>query len=61
MVTIKNISEEAVAFAGYPAIAPGSTLDVTQEEADVLLLNDSMKLVEKGGKRSGSFKATEVE
>lgn len=44
-VKIQNVSKEIVAFTGIPAINPGEIVTVSQEQADYMLLNDSMKVV----------------
>lgn len=63
MVKIKNIGNEPLAFTGFPILAVGETIEVTQEEADILLLNDSVELVggHRSSRRGGSVKGIEAE
>lgn len=64
-VKITNIGSEPLAFTGYPMLAPGAELEVSKEEAEILLLNDSVKMVEaetsaKNSKKDASFKGVEA-
>lgn len=60
-VKLKNIGSENLAFAGIPLIEPDETFEVSAEQAEVLLKNVSVKMVEDEKKSSKSFKAVESE
>lgn len=60
-VQIKNIGNEPLAFTWFPVIEPGQTIEVTKEQSQKLLLNESVQLIEseKKQKAAESFKAVE--
>lgn len=60
-VQIKNIGNEPLAFTWFPVIEPGQTIEVTKEQSQKLLLNESVQLIEseKKQKTAESFKAVE--
>lgn len=60
MVKLKNIGSEDLAFAGIPLIKPNETFEVSEQEAQVLLKNDSVKLA-KDKESEKSFKGVETE
>lgn len=58
-VTLKNIGSEPLAFAGFPLIEASATFEVSEEQAEILLKNRSLKMIE--DKKEKSFKAVESE
>lgn len=59
-VTIKNISSEPLAFTGFPMIEPEGTIEVSEKEAELLLLNSSVQLVEKETKASAKISSKDA-
>jgi hypothetical protein len=59
MEKIKNVGSEPLAFTGFPMLQPGDELEVTKEQAELLVLNDSIEIV--GKKKNASFKGVEEE
>jgi len=42
-ITLKNIGTEDLAFAGFPLIPSGKTIEVSEADAVILLRNDNMQ------------------
>lgn len=59
-VKLKNVWSEDLAFAGIPLIKSNETFEVSQEQAEILLKNDSVKMIE-DRKSEKSFKGVESE
>lgn len=57
-VKLKNVGSEALAFAGVPMIKPNETIEVSAEQAEILLKNESVQMVE-DKKSEKSFKGVE--
>lgn len=45
-VKLKNDSNEALAFAGFPLIQPNQVFEATEQDASILLRNSNVKLAE---------------
>lgn len=59
-VKLKNIGLEDLAFAGTPLIKANETFEVSSDQAEILLKNSSVKMVE-DKKSEKSFKAVDPE
>ena len=60
-VKLKNVGSEALAFAGIPLIQPDETFEISEDQAKILLRNESIQLVasEKKTTAEKSFKGVE--
>lgn len=60
-VTLQNIGNEPLAFAGIPLIQPKATFEVSEEQAVILLRNENVQQVQKTSKTSKATEKTDSE